>query len=333
MTRKQRVEIALNHKMPDKAPYNIELTSQALEQFCQYSGTSPDMYFETAGNHIEKCGYNGGEYVSPGMFRDEFGVMWDRTGIDKDIGNVCEYLLSEANVDNYVFPEADLREINLVTQKMVDNNKDTYKLGKIGMALFERAWSLRGMENLMCDFFMEEVFVQELFDKILEYNLTIVNEALKFDIDGFYFGDDYGMQTGLIFSPETFKKYIKPCLKKLFEPIKSKGKKVMLHSCGNIEKILPNLIEIGLDVYQTVQPEIYDLKKLKREFGEDLSFWGGISTQQALPYLKPDKVHSLVSETVEILGENGGYICGPTHQVPPDVPPENIEAMINALKL
>ena len=332
MNKRQRVEAALNHKTPDKVPYNVELTTEAMNRFTDYSGITSDKYFDLVGNHIEKCGYNGGSYIKPGYFKDEFGVLWNRSGPDKDIGVVAEYLLREAELKGYNFPSPDLYEVSKKTKAMTENGKDTFKLGKIGMTFFERAWSLRGMENLMCDFYENEAFTESLFKNILEYNLQIVNDALKFPIDGFYFGDDYGMQTGLMFSPDIFRKYLKPCLRALFEPIKAKGKKVMLHSCGNIERILPDLIEIGLDVYQTVQPEIYDLKKLKREFGKDLSFWGGISTQRDLPHLSTNEIQALTKETIQILGENGGYICGPTHQIPADVPPENISAMIEILK-
>ena len=332
MTKKQRVEAALNHTAPDKVPYNIELTSEAMKSFSEYSGITADKYFDSIGNHVEKCGYNGGSYIKSGYFQDEFGVLWNRSGVDKDIGVVAEYLLKEDTLSDYTFPVPDLDEVTKKTKAMMENGRDTFKLGKIGMTFFERAWSLRGMENLMCDFHDNEAFTEGLFQSILEYNLQIVNRALNFPIDGFYFGDDYGMQTGLMFSPDCFRKYLKPCLAALFEPIKAKGKRVMLHSCGNIEKILPDLIEIGLDVYQTVQPEIYDLKKLKREFGNDLSFWGGISTQRDLPNLSAKEISVLTIDTIQILGENGGYICGPTHQVPDDVPPENIAAMFDALK-
>ena len=332
MNKRKRVLSALSHTTPDKVPYNIELTSEVMKRFSDYSGITSDEYFDSVGNHIEKCGYNGGSYIKSGYFKDEFDVLWNRSGADKDIGVVEEYLLPDAELNNYTFPTPDLANVSKKTKAMMENGKDTFKLGKIGMTFFERAWSLRGMENLMCDFYENEAFTEELFNNILEYNLQIVNTALAFDIDGFYFGDDYGMQTGLMFSPNSFRTYLKPCLRALFEPIKAKGKKVMLHSCGNIEKILPDLIEIGLDVYQTVQPEIYDLKKLKKEFGQDLTFWGGISTQRDLPNLSPYEISALTKETIEILGENGGYICGPTHQVPADVPIENIVAMLDILK-
>jgi uroporphyrinogen decarboxylase len=200
------------------------------------------------------------------------------------------------------------------------------------MLLFERAWSLRGMENLLMDFFLQEDFVEELFTKITDYNLAIIHEALRYDVDGFYFGDDYGQQNGLIMGPEIWRKFLKPHLKRTFAPIKATGLPVFLHSCGDVSDILDDLIEIGMDCYQTVQPEIYDLRLLKKKYGHVLTFYGAISTQQFLPFATPDEVKIKVKETIAILEADGGYICAPTHQLPEDIPPENIMALIETLK-
>jgi uroporphyrinogen decarboxylase len=114
--------------------------------------------------------------------------------------------------------------------------------------------------------------------------------------------------------------------------VKAKGKYVLLHGCGNIEDVFPDLIEIGLDVYNTVQPEIYNLKKIKAEYGKDLTFWGAISTQQFLPQSRPEEVFDRSVETIRILGEGGGYIFSPTHAVMPDIPVANIRAMLDAAR-
>ena len=132
--------------------------------------------------------------------------------------------------------------------------------------------------------------------------------------------------------PVLWRKFIKPCLARTFEPIKKKGLPIILHCCGNIEQILPDLIEIGLDVYQTVQPEIYDLEKLKKTYGHKLSFYGAISNQKTLAFVKPDELKTIIRKTIETLNIKGGYICAPTHQVQGDVTPENIMAMIDEIK-
>ena len=114
--------------------------------------------------------------------------------------------------------------------------------------------------------------------------------------------------------------------------VKERGLRVIQHSCGDIAQVLPDLIEIGLDCYQTFQPEIYDIEAVKAAYGDRLTFWGGISTQQLLPFATPEQVKAEVARLIGVLGEGGGYIAAPTHAVPADVPPDNIVAMNQALR-
>jgi uroporphyrinogen decarboxylase len=308
-------------------PHNIELTSGSMKRFREYTKDDVSDFFTISGNHIEKISYNGGQWLDEEFFSDEFGVVWNRSEGD-DIGVVKDYLLLEPEINSVKIPVVDKTEIKNKTWKTLSNGHDSFKLAKIGMLLFERAWTLRSMEELLMDFYLNPEFLEALFDTITDYNLEIINEALQYQVDGFYFGDDYGQQTGMLMGPDLWRKFIKPRLERTFAPIKTKGLPVFLHSCGNIYDILGDLIDIGLDVYQTVQPEIYDLAKLKKEFGKDLSFYGAISTQQSLPYLSPAQVKKLLQSTIDTLNRDGGYICAPTHQISADVPPENIMAMI-----
>ena len=326
--RAERVRTAIGHRTPDKCPHNIELTSEAMKKFCASTGIAKEEFPVFAGNHIDKLSFNGGSEITPGHFQDEFSVTWNRTGIDKDIGVVEKYLLDEPDSSSLIIPKVDKEEIRKKSIAFLAKPFDSFKLAKIGMLLFERAWSLRGMENLLVDMYESQEFVESLLEKITVHNLEIINEALKYDFDGFYFGDDYGQQQGMIMGPLLWRKFIKPCLARIFEPIKKKGLPVMLHSCGNIEPVLPDLAEIGLDVYQTVQPEIYDLEKLKKNYGDKLSFYGAISTQKTLAFVKPEELKSIIRKTIDTMNSNGGYICAPTHQIQADVPPENIMAMI-----
>jgi len=333
MSKKNTVMAAIQHNQTDIVPYNIELTSGLLAKVTQHLGIDQAGFGQYAGNHLQKADCNtAGTYIKNNFFRDEFGVVWDRTGADKDIGIIDHVLLPQPCLDRFEFPRPDINNAAENITKLVNNGTDTFKLAKIGTCYFERAWSLRGMENLLMDFLLEPDFAKQLLDGILEYNLQIIDAALRYDIDGFYFGDDYGQQNGLIMSPETWRKFIRPGLARMFEKVKSAGKVVALHSCGNISRILGDLIDIGLDIYQTVQPEVYDLKKLKTDFGNKLTFWGGISTQQTLPFVSPFELRDIVKKTIAIMADKGGYIAGPTHRIPADVPVENVIALVQVLK-
>lgn len=332
MTKRERVFSAIDHKHTDSIPYHIDLTQKAYEKVSIYLG-DPD-FINTIGNHISSVFYDGYTEEVPGksgFWRDRFGVVWNRT-IDRDIGVVANYILKSPNMDGYKFPVIDKRALDSDLKMLTKTENDTFRIADIGFTLFERAWTLRGMDNILMDMALESKFINELFDAITEYELKLIDGILTYDVDGFLFGDDWGQQKGMIMGPSYWREYIKPRMKSMFEKVKKAKRKVLLHSCGDIHEILPDLIEIGLDVYQTFQPEIYDIRRIKKEYGKDLTFWGGISTQSLLPYASVEELKKVIRETMEILGTNGGYIAAPTHAVPGDVPPENIVAMIETFQ-
>ena len=338
--KRERIISAIAHKQTDYIPHDVDVTVPIAQKLCDrlgipheqhsYNFFNPELW-NWLGNHIEEAKYRKGTWLTPNVYQDPFGVRWNRE-IDKDIGVIIEYILKEPEIGNYHVPEPNLAYVDEVTTKMFEINKDSYKFGKIGFSLFERAWSLRGFENFLGDLAGEEKFVCELLDQILDYNMKIIERALNYPLDGFFFGDDYGQQHGLLMSPATWRKFFKPRLAKMFDKIKRTGRTVSLHSCGNLSDILGDLIDIGLDVYQTVQPEIYGLKEIKEKFGAHLTFWGGISTQKDLPYVTPEEVKKIAREAIKIMGKGGGYIAAPTHQIPADVPIENVVALIEAFK-
>jgi Uroporphyrinogen-III decarboxylase len=329
MTRRERVIQSLRHNNTDIVPYDISFTNQEYEKVANYLGDPK--FVEKIGNHIDGTYFDGflrEEKDSKGYFKDDFGVRWNRNGADKDIGVIDGLVISEPDINAIEMPAIKRDILNTQYQELVGNGRDTFKFGKIGFSMFERAWTLRGMENFLMDMILEPRFAEAVLDAICDFNLQIIDLALDYDIDGFHFGDDWGQQSGLIMGPELWRKFIKPRMARMYERVKSKGKFVSQHSCGDIHEIFPDLIDIGLDLYQTFQPEIYDMKKFKKEYGQHLSVWGGISTQRLLPFATTEELRKTVTETMKILGENGGYIAAPTHAVPADVPAENIVTLI-----
>jgi len=286
------------------------------------------------GNHIEirRC-MDFPTETEKGLFRDEFGVIWDRRD-GSDIGIPYNTVLKEAKLDGFTFPKPVVSEIRREMKELSELPDDVFKMVNVGFTLYERAWSLRGIENLLVDMLLDEDFVSELFDKIVAYNIACMDEVLKTGVqfDAFYFGDDWGYQNGLIMRPEIWRKIIGPRVALLLEYAKKHDKYTFFHSCGNILELFPDLIDAGLDAYDTFQPEIYNIREVKKTFGKKLSFLGGISTQCLLPCESPQVVYARTREIMEIMGESGGFIAAPTHDIPHDVPPENIMAMIEAFK-
>ncbi len=333
MTRKERVINAINHNQTDIVPYQIDFTEQEYEKVADYL-KDPD-FIEKIGNHLEGVSYDCYPTEikdNPGHFMDDYGVIWNRTGADKDIGVIENPILKEPTIGDYKFPVFDKDKYGNQLKELIESKEDTFKFAGIGFSMFERAWSLRGMENLLTDMILEPEFVDELLDRICEYNLEVIDFAMQFDIDGFRFGDDWGQQNGLIMGPKLWRRFIRPRVAKMYERVKSKGLYVLQHSCGDLREIFPDLIEIGLDVYNTFQPEIYDIDAFKREYGNDLTVWGGISTQKLLPFATPEEIKAKTNEIMAVMSRGGGYIVAPTHDVPGDVPAENMVALIELFK-
>jgi uroporphyrinogen decarboxylase len=330
MTRRERVLAAIRHQETDEVPYTVDFTQQALDRLLDY--VRDPGYVDRIGTHVISARYRQATQIRPGYFQDRFGVVWNRTGADKDIGVVETYLIPEPSLANWKLPELEEAAWRAQIEHAIAEADGRYVMASVGFALFERAWSLRGMENLLVDMVAKPTFVNQLLDAICEFNLQLIDIALDYPIDGMHFGDDWGQQRGLIMGPNHWRRFIKPRLARMYERVKRAGRFVSQHSCGDNIELFGDLIELGLDVYQTFQPEIYDIAAVKREFGRDLAFWGGISTQRALPFLSPDQIKQLVRDTISIMRPGGGYIAAPTHALPADVPPQNIIAMVEVLQ-
>jgi len=329
ITPRERGYTALAHRQPDICPWQIDLTIDAHAKVADYLG---DPGFEAKiGNHMVI--YEDGYFteVRPNFWQDQFGIVWNRT-IDKDIGNVDEYLLAEGDLGKYRFPEPDLERNAHAIERFIAEHADQFRVAGVGFSMFERAWTLRGMENLLEDMILRPEFVDGLMDSILEYNLKVIDHMVQFDIDCIRFGDDWGQQRGLIMGPKLWRRFIKPRVQAMYARVKAAGKFVMQHSCGAIQELFPDLVEMGLDIFNTFQPEVMDVDFVKREYGNHLTFYGGISTQQVLPRVGPEELKRHIREMIARIGVNGGYIVAPTHAIPRDVSAENIVAFIETVR-
>jgi uroporphyrinogen decarboxylase len=328
MTYKERVIKAINFEKTDKVPHNVDFTLQALERTAAKYGWD---YINGINNHLAGVDLNKPQIeVKPGYFRDEYGIVWDKTGADKDIGMPSEYLIkSPEDFAGYIFPEVDVAYITEQCEKIKTMDKSKFIFANYGFCMYERVWTLMGIEDTLCAMITDPEFIHGFLGKICERNLKILDIALKYDFDGILFGDDWGQQHGMIMGAERWREFIKPYIGKMYAKVKESGKYVLQHSCGDISEIMDDLYEIGLNVYQTFQPEIYGFDYAEKMRGK-IAIWGGISTQHELPFKTPEEIGELTRSIIARFRENGGIIVAPTHSVPGDVPPENIKAMINA---
>lgn len=323
MTERERVLAAIAHKQTDIPPINIETTKQFDEALIRCTGEKDVQ--KTLHNHMLRIKYKK-NVKTPVDEVDLFGVHWQSSPDGGDVGMVSLYPMEDEEAE-YAFPKVNTALADEICVKLAAE-KERYTMFSITMGFFERAWSLRGMENILMDMCADEETAKKVFDGVLTHHHALLDRILDKPFDAVYFGDDWGQQKGLIMGPPYWREYIKPGVSELFNRIKRAGKQIVLHSCGDLREIFPEIIEMGVDVYNTVQPEIYDLKELKREYGKDITFYGGISTQQFLPYASAGEVRDMTARTLDILFRDGGYILSPTHAVTPDIPPENILALL-----
>jgi uroporphyrinogen decarboxylase len=326
MTKREIIRLTLNGGVPPYVPWSFKFTQEPTDLIRNhYQVKDIDFPLE---NHILNLGSDIGffEELPNNLFRDVFGVVWDRT-VDKDIGVPIEPVLKDPSLDGYQFPDPHDPRFFANIHDQISAKPDLFRVFQIGFSLFERAWTLRGMENLLTDFFLNPGFVRELMESITRYNLAQIEKAISYDIDAVYFGDDWGQQHGLIMGYDLWKDFILPCLIQMYQRVKRSGKFVMIHSCGDVDELFPDLIDAGVSCFNPFQPEVMDVHSLLKQYHKKLCFHGGLSIQKTLPFGSTLEVMAETSRLIK-QGELGGLILAPSHSVESDTPFENILAFI-----
>jgi uroporphyrinogen decarboxylase len=331
MTRRQAVIEALSFRPPPYVPWAWDMTQQCAERMSRHLGTDDlDPFVDS---HILPLGSAIGRFEKVGrdLYRDIYGVVWDRS-VDKDIGTPADWPIRQPeDLDRYDWPDGWDRQWDAEIPARLAARDDLFSCFQLGFSLYERAWTMRGMADLLMDMVQRPELVERLMDAIVEGNLRQVRRALAFDVDAVYFGDDYGMQTGLIMGIDHWRHYIKPRLARMFAPVREAGKFVFLHSCGCVTELFDDLIEIGLCCFNPFQPEVMDVFAVQKAYHGRLAFHGGMSIQKVLPFAAPDEVRQAARALLDA-GRHGGYIFAPSHSVPYDVPPENLLAMMEVVR-
>ncbi len=202
------------------------------------------------------------------------------------------------------------------------------------MTIFEKAWRIRGMEDLMMDFVSNPDLAECLLDQIAKRTGYLAMRYARAGVDVIQLGDDIGSQNAMMISPKTWRRFLKPRLAKIIADTKAANPDVLIfyHSDGKYEAVIPDLIEIGVDILNPVQPESMEIANLKRQYGERLCFWGGIGVQTTMPFGTPDDVRAAVRKLMADAGDRGGLVVSPAHVLEPDVPWDNIVAFVEAAR-
>lgn len=355
MTKKERMKSMIEGKSIDCLPSQLDFVPHRLNSLLEETHMSLDDYDAWSCNHFfyiypltESCNYSLGSKedqklielaVNNGLIKpheddrfvyDNFHVKWLKNidGI-RDVINPLIY----KNLKTFPWPDPDIPGLFDHTLKgLCKYSEKNYIVGLQHLILFERAWLLFGYENLMIELSADVKFVEQLMDKILEYQIGIAKNFVKLGVDAVRTGDDYGTQQSLQMDPKLWRRVIKPRLAKIWEIYRKADITVMHHSCGNIEEIIPDLIEIGLEILHPLQPLAMPIERLAKKFGRNIAFFGGIDTQKLLPFGKPQEILEAVEQCVKILGSKGRYIIAPSQEIMNDVPTENIIALVDGIK-
>lgn len=330
MTIRERVLASLRHQQPDKIPYNISFTQVARAKMVEYYG-DPDFDGKLGNCFAGRYLVQGWREIAPDIKEDAWGVRWDRS-VDKDIGNVCNCVVTPDNVDDFQVPDPASPDLWEPLPRLIEENPDRFIITDLGFSLFERAWTLAGMETILMGMMSDPDFVHRLLDRILEYNLKVIDIACSYKNDIMMFGDDWGTQRGVMMGADLWREFIGPRVKQMYQAAKAKGRFVFIHSCGKVDELFDELIGYGLDTFNPFQPEVMDPFEMKKIYGDRLCFFGGVSTQKLLPLGTPHETREQVKRLLDVVGKNGGYFASPAHATPADAKPENIAAMIDVLQ-
>lgn len=261
------------------------------------------------------------ERLPDGRWRDEFGVVWSHEYSDR--GAVVEPALPEPRIELLKLPEYDYPAALGHLQEECASYDQRYLVCWIG-DLLERAQFLRTMEGILTDLHLEPSFAQGLLDGLAQLVIENARAVARYDVDALFLSDDYGTQRSLLISPAKWTEFIKPRLRAIADEVHRLGKAFFLHSCGNVREIIPDLIEVGVDVLHPVQPEAVDIERVKAEFGDDIVLYGGVGTQRVMALSDPRGVRREIRRALRVLGRGGGYILAPGITLQGDCPVENV---------
>jgi uroporphyrinogen decarboxylase len=371
MTHRERVVNTYNHKEPDRVPVCVGGTAQKYSRYAYYnlkkklkieSETENEKVLDELGNviyyHPDVMEYVGSDFrhihirrsppkktFDDGSWEHELGFKL-KVSAGGEIVNIITHPLEDASsgdIAEYPWPDPGdksrfqgLREEAKNLYENTDYAIAAYKATLLG--IFDLSCIMRRMDKLLMDFILDEKFADTLLEKALEFNFIAFESFLQEVgdyVDVVEFNDDLGTQDNLLLSPDLYRKFIKPRHKKLVEMFKKNTKraKVLYHCCGSVYDIIQDFIEIGIDILNPVQPlaSRMDTYTLKKEFGKDICFQGGIDLQEAMRG-SLDDVEKEVIERIKSMAPGGGYVLSSANNIASDIPVENILKMYESAR-
>jgi uroporphyrinogen decarboxylase len=354
MNHRERVLTALNREQPDRCPMQISFTPEFAHRLRRELGLIDEAGHNPHGGGntydleialdedllLTSVGWANCYYQDTKPYTDEWGIGWRPCTYQTPFGQgvyteVASRPLADARaIDAYRPPDPNRPELYLEAKNLLARHgAEYYIVGVTVTTIFETAWALRGLSQLMMDFASDPDLAHRILEIPFQYHLTAAKRLAQMGVDMIWIGDDVGSQRGMMLSPAHWRQFLKPRLAQFIAELKAINPqiKVAYHCDGDLRMIIPELIEIGLDVLNPIQPACMDPAEIKRTYGDRLCFWGSLDEQHTLPFGTPEDVHQEVLARLQTIGRDGGLIIGPTHHVQMDTPMENFQAMVKTI--
>jgi uroporphyrinogen decarboxylase len=341
MRSKQRVDASLRRKPVDRLPVFMWFHPDTMTKLARLLELPGERVAEAMGNDVLQTWVNN-NYAMEGIVhardgeghRDFWGIRWEKQGAFNQPVEFPLASASEAEMLRYRFPTEKIEFLLGLMRPLIDRAKDYFIGCDVSPCAFEMYWRLRGLEEALVDIAARPKLAGRMLERCAGFARTLSEKACReLPLDWLWTGDDVAGQQGMILSPATWRTLIKPLLAEIFAVGKNAGLWVAYHCCGALRPIIPDLIEIGLDVLNPVQAGCpgMDPLELKREFGDRLCFMGGVDTQHLLPFGSEIQVRRNITDLIEgMTADGGGYILAASHTIPPETPERNIFAMYEA---
>ena len=333
LTPRDVVKLAFQFQQHPEIPFLFNATPEQEEGLTEHYGgecwrewTKP--YVKRMSGVDGPFSLAGYEETPDGYSRDSFGAVWDFGSIL----HLIEPSLRGPSLKGYRLPDVRLyidTYLRPEWEKEIEESAESFRVVIHSFGLFERAWCLRGFENFLMDLHDNPGFCVDLLDCVTDWMLESIDAMLSVPVDAVMLTDDYADQRGMIFGLHRFRELFVPRWKRLLGRIKKAGVYSVLHVCGCAAPAVPDLIECGLDCLQSLQPEAMDIYKLKRQYGKDLRFWGGLGAQYTLPFGTPQEVTAETRKLKAEMGCGGGYILAGAKGIGEEVPVQNMVAYLD----
>jgi uroporphyrinogen decarboxylase len=359
MNSKERVLRAFRRKngLPDRIPVEFDLCRQLTLDFGRQLGISPDFavsYYEDLtyrisaneirtrlGSDVVVVGGTVARDFVPAIVKDdivtnEFGMHMKPTPLYVDVVQCpLEDVETVEDIEKYVFPDPYAPgRFERARRDIEKYGADYFVIGNVELTLFELAWHLTGFEKYLLGMMSDEPWIEKLNDKVEEWSTGLALQLVQAGVDALWFGEDLGSQTSMLISPATWREKFKPRHKRLIESVRKLNPNivVIMHSDGAVAPLIDDFIEIGVDVYNPVQPNVpgSDPMELKERYGDRICFFGGIDQQQLLPGGNIEEIRGEIRRRSNILGRDRGYLLAPAHIIQADVSADTVREMIKA---